>query len=154
MNHYKTDNSSWIAASHQDPYDVARLLALFLALSQSAPTRARKKVVNSKLNQCIRDFVQSHYLDGEPLEDVEELRRRLELRPPIFVAIKRINATSGPKRIAEELTFLRDLKGLHNVVPVITASRWEDQVVAVSPYFHGIDFRVPSFFTSPQILYS
>jgi hypothetical protein len=74
--------------------------------------------------------------------DLTQLQRNLETRPPVFVAIKRINATSGPKRIAEELMFLRDLKGLHHVVPITTASRWEDQVIAVSPYFSGIDFRV------------
>lgn len=143
VKHYTRDNNSWIAASRQDPFDVARLYAIFTALHNSIHTRARKKMVNSRLNQCIREFVMGHYLPGVAAEnaDFAQLQSNLEARPPVFVAIKRINATSGPKRIAEELMFLRDLKGLHHVVPVITASRWEDQVIVVSPYFYGLDFR-------------
>jgi hypothetical protein len=144
VKHYQRDNSSWIQGSRADPYDVARLLAVFMAIQGGAPTRTRKKLVISRLNQCIKDFIYNHYSGGVPGDsvDMSQVARRMEEEPPIFVAIKRINATSGPKRIAEELAFLRDLKGLHHVVPIVTASRWEDQVIAVSPYFHGTDFRV------------
>ena len=143
VRHYQKDNSAWVGASRQDPFDVARLLALFMALQKAIPTRARKKVINSRLNQCIKEYIRGHYLGGSAADEIDEeaLRQSLEARPPIFVAIKRINATSGPRRIAEEMKFLRDLQGLHHVVPVVTASRWEDQVVVVSPFFHGIDFR-------------
>lgn len=150
VKHYEKNNDSWISGSRPDPYDAARLLALFVALQNSViSTRARKKIVNSKLNQCIREYVWNAYLNGMGPDnsgggpvDVGRLESYLKVRPPVFVAIKRINATSGPKRITEELVFLRDLKGLHHIVPIITCSRWEDQVLAISPYFCGIDFRV------------
>lgn len=143
INYYHRDNSAWIAGSRQDSWDVARLFALVTALEQAVPTRARKRVVNSRLNQCIREYITKHYMPcaAEKI-DFAVLKRGLAARPPVFVAIKRINATSGPKRIAEELAFLRDLKGTHHIIPIISASRWEDQVIVVSPYFHGTDFRV------------
>lgn len=144
VKHYQKDNASWIASSRQDPFDVARLLALFTALHKAIPTRARKKVINSRLNQCIKEFVAGHYLPGYASDEIDAqlLKQNLEAKPPVFVAIKRINATSGPRRIAEEMKFLRDLQGLHHVVPIVTASRWEDQVIVVSPFFYGVDFRV------------
>lgn len=106
-------------------------------------TRARKRVINSRLNQTIREYIEQHYLaaDAGGILDLITLRRALEERPPMFVAIKRINATSGPKRIADEMSFLRTLRGQHHVVSIVTAMRHEDQIIMVSPYFHGLDFR-------------
>lgn len=61
--------------------------------------------------------------------------------PPHFVAIKRINATSAPARILDELSYLRVLGGRANIIPIITGSRFEDQVLVVFPYFCMSEFR-------------
>ncbi|KAI9103296.1 kinase-like domain-containing protein [Phlyctochytrium arcticum] len=57
------------------------------------------------------------------------------------VAIKRIYVTSSPQRIYSEIKILHILSGHPNVVPIITAMRHEDQVLAVLPYFRHLDFR-------------
>lgn len=61
---------------------------------------------------------------------------------PRFVAIKKIYVTSSPARIQNELELLYDLRGSDSVCPLITAFRYQDQVVAVLPYFRHWDFRV------------
>ena len=61
---------------------------------------------------------------------------------PKYVAIKKIYVTSSPTRIQNELELLHDLSGCDSVVPLITAFRYQDQVVAVLPYFKHVDFRV------------
>ncbi|RPB08558.1 kinase-like protein [Morchella conica CCBAS932] len=60
---------------------------------------------------------------------------------PKYVAVKRIYVTSSPARIQNELELLHDLSGCESVVPLITAFRCLDQVVAVLPYFKHVDFR-------------
>ncbi|KAL0637766.1 Cell division control protein 7 [Maublancomyces gigas] len=62
-------------------------------------------------------------------------------RGPKFVAVKKIYVTSSPARIQNELALLHDLTGHPSVVPLITAFRHADQVVAVLPYFKHVDFR-------------
>ncbi|KAG0356484.1 hypothetical protein BG005_004589 [Podila minutissima] len=57
------------------------------------------------------------------------------------VAIKRIYVTSSPERIESEIAILHDLSGHKNVVPLITAFRFNDQVLVVLPYFEHRDFR-------------
>ncbi|KAF8988841.1 hypothetical protein BGZ52_010818 [Haplosporangium bisporale] len=57
------------------------------------------------------------------------------------VAIKRIYVTSSPERIESEIAILHDLSGHKNVVPLITAFRFHDQVLVVLPYFEHRDFR-------------
>ncbi|CAG7997103.1 unnamed protein product [Penicillium salamii] len=74
-------------------------------------------------------------------------RRRLEGAPverkkPRFVALKKIYVTSSPLRIQNELELLHDLRGCGSVCPLITAFRYQDQVVAVLPYFPHTDFRI------------
>lgn len=61
---------------------------------------------------------------------------------PYFIALKRINATSSPQRILDEMSFLKHLGGKHNVVPVISGLRSEDQVLVTFPYFYSEEFRV------------
>ena len=61
---------------------------------------------------------------------------------PHFIALKRINATSSPQRILDEISFLKYLGGKNNVVPVISGIRGEDQVLVTFPYFYSEDFRV------------
>ncbi|KAF9922858.1 hypothetical protein FBU30_007001 [Linnemannia zychae] len=57
------------------------------------------------------------------------------------VALKRIYVTSSPDRIQNEISILHDLSGHKNVVPLITAFRFMDQVIVVLPYFEHRDFR-------------
>ncbi|KAF9143129.1 hypothetical protein BGX30_001249 [Mortierella sp. GBA39] len=57
------------------------------------------------------------------------------------VALKRIYVTSSPDRIQNEIAILHDLSGHKNVVPLITAFRFMDQVIVVLPYFEHRDFR-------------
>ncbi|KAJ5162437.1 hypothetical protein N7492_007829 [Penicillium capsulatum] len=59
-----------------------------------------------------------------------------------YVALKKIYVTSSPIRIQNELELLHDLRGCRSVCPLITAFRFQDQVVAVLPYFPHTDFRV------------
>ncbi|KAJ5766443.1 uncharacterized protein N7511_004059 [Penicillium nucicola] len=59
-----------------------------------------------------------------------------------FVALKKIYVTSSPLRIQNELELLHDLRGCGSVCPLITAFRFQDQVVAVLPYFPHTDFRI------------
>ena len=113
---------------------------MYISLATPVSTRARKKIVNSKLNQCIKTYIEREYGVFRSA-DFRELTAAIEAKPPVFVAIKRITATSGPKRIADELTYLKNLKGQHHVLPIVSAARHQDQVIVVSPYFSGMDFR-------------
>ncbi|KAF9436038.1 hypothetical protein BGZ76_004949 [Entomortierella beljakovae] len=58
-----------------------------------------------------------------------------------IVAIKRIYVTSSPRRIENEINILHALSGHKNVIPLITAFRFKDQVVAVLPYFEHSEFE-------------
>ncbi|KAJ5118544.1 hypothetical protein N7526_010181 [Penicillium atrosanguineum] len=74
-------------------------------------------------------------------------RRRVDGEPgrckqARFVALKKIYVTSSPIRIQNELELLHDLRGCRSVCPLITAFRFQDQVVAVLPYFPHTDFRI------------
>jgi cell division control protein 7 len=60
----------------------------------------------------------------------------------VFVAVKKIYATSSPERIRNEIAIMQDCRGCRNVSQIITAFRHEDQVVAVMPYHRNMDFRV------------
>ncbi|KAI5790744.1 kinase-like domain-containing protein [Peziza echinospora] len=70
-------------------------------------------------------------------------------RRPKYVAIKKIYVTSSPQRIMNELELLHILQGCEDVVPLITAFRHHDQVVAILPYFKHVDFR--NYFRSMKI---
>ncbi|OBA18100.1 uncharacterized protein OGAPODRAFT_80854 [Ogataea polymorpha] len=58
-----------------------------------------------------------------------------------IVALKRIYVTSSPSRIYNELQLLHSLVGCPNVAPLIDAVRYEDQVIAVLPFYKHADFR-------------
>ncbi|KAA8906496.1 hypothetical protein TRICI_005161 [Trichomonascus ciferrii] len=60
---------------------------------------------------------------------------------PKYVALKRIYVTSSPNRIINELKLLHELRGSSRVVPLITAFRDRDQVVAVMPLLPHHDFQ-------------
>lgn len=66
--------------------------------------------------------------------------RTKRLKSKHYVALKRIYVTSSPARILSELQMLKDMSH-PNVIPLLTAIRQNDQVIAVLPYFHHEDFR-------------
>ncbi|PYH95213.1 kinase-like protein [Aspergillus ellipticus CBS 707.79] len=96
------------------------------------------------------DTFQSTQMDG--WTDPAIKRRRIEgennrsipirRRKPRYVALKKIYVTSSPHRIQNELELLHDLRGCRSVCPLITAFRYQDQVVAVLPFFPHTDFRI------------
>lgn len=96
------------------------------------------------------DMFQDNHNDAWPSPPSK--RRRLENengrplpskpRKPRLVALKKIYVTSSPLRIQNELELLHDLRGCRSVCPLITAFRYQDQVVAVLPFFPHTDFRI------------
>lgn len=58
-----------------------------------------------------------------------------------LVALKRIYVTSSPQRIYNELKLLYTLSGHRNIASLLDVIRFEDQVIAVLPYFEHADFR-------------
>lgn len=64
-----------------------------------------------------------------------------DLPKEAFVAVKRIHATSSPTRIRNELEILATLHSGEHVCSVVTAMRWQDQVIVVMPCIEFTDFR-------------
>nr|POE47969.1 cell cycle serine/threonine-protein kinase hsk1 [Quercus suber] len=95
------------------------------------------------------DLLYEHYDNGWDQEADEENRIHpiADCKPndrshkPRFVAIKKIYVTSSPIRIMNELALLHDLRDSPNVCPLITAFRYQDQVIAILPFFQHQDFR-------------
>lgn len=81
--------------------------------------------------------------------DSPSKRLRNKKPRPRYVAIKKIYVTSSPSRIFNELELLKDLRNSDSVCPLITAFRYQDQVVAILPYFQHHDFR--EYFRTMQI---
>lgn len=124
VEHYKKDNSAWIHSNRQDPDDLDRILNLI--------SKRKRRSNTHQVYNLILQYLQNHYSN-----DIERIKKE----PPQMIAIKRINPTSGPKRIAEELSFLATCNGSSHVVPIISAHRHEDQILIVFPFFNAIDFR-------------
>lgn len=57
-----------------------------------------------------------------------------------YVAVKRIYVTSSQNRILNELKLLKELGACKALVPLISAIRHKDQVLAIMPYYHHHDF--------------
>jgi serine/threonine protein kinase len=145
-------NDEWIEYSRQDPEDAPRLLAFvqrlmeswsdFFQDQQKRTEEERKEHLASfsNLNMCIKNYVHGYV---NRLLGLKYDGRTATVPPiiPQFVALKRINPTSSPERLLDEISFLRELGGKHNVVPVVAGLRYQDQVIVVFPYFHSPDFR-------------
>ena len=116
VRHHQTDNSSWINYSLQDPDD-------FVIFERSLIEKLHPK---THLQSILKTYF-THTL--KPTQQ------------PYFVALKRINMTSNPDRVKDELAFLKELNSTPNIIPLITALRFEDQIIAVYPYFKHDDFR-------------
>ena len=163
VRHYKSDNSDWIHASVQDLGDAVKLWMLVELIEKVPKDGRRREVFKSVGVTALVSWLREHVLmdwleravaivkhnkengasngaDDWEVSEVELAQAMIDY-PPHFVAIKRINSTSSPSRILDELSYLRVLGGKSNVVPVITGSRYEDQVLVVFPYFHHADFR-------------
>lgn len=72
-------------------------------------------------------------------------RNRNKIKPikrknPI-VALKQIYVTSSPNRIFNELNLLYILTGNSHVAPLLDVLRYQDQVLAILPYYQHADFR-------------
>ncbi|KAH3678304.1 hypothetical protein WICMUC_001585 [Wickerhamomyces mucosus] len=85
----------------------------------------------------------ANYLIGEKIYSSPEIKRRkkAKTKPKIYVALKRIYVTSSPQRIFNELNLLYMLSGSKRVAPLLEALRFQDQIIAVLPYYHHADFR-------------
>ncbi|CCE61507.1 hypothetical protein TPHA_0A04330 [Tetrapisispora phaffii CBS 4417] len=59
-----------------------------------------------------------------------------------YVALKKIYVTSSPQRIYNELNLLYILTGNPRVAPLCDATRFQDQVIAILPYYPHEEFRV------------
>jgi hypothetical protein len=100
------------------------------------------------INRCLLAFTMAHLSLMEARNDPlvsprgEKLKSSLPETLPRFVALKRINPTSSPERLEDELSFIYVMGGKANVLPLITGLRFEDQVIAVFPYFSAPEFRV------------
>lgn len=58
-----------------------------------------------------------------------------------IVALKQIYVTSSPHRIYNELKLLYLLTGKSCIAPLLDVLRYQDQVVAILPFYHHADFR-------------
>lgn len=157
VQHFDTDNGHWKAWSRQDPEDAPRLLAFVQRLMEgwSAYFAQNNNTTNtnnfgerkehlssfSNLNMSIKNYVHDYVRRLLTLQYDGQSKPSTPPIAPHFVALKRINPTSSPERLIDEISFLKELGGKHNVVPVISGMRYQDQVIVVFPYFYCPDFR-------------
>ncbi|KAG9063681.1 hypothetical protein KI688_003792 [Linnemannia hyalina] len=87
------------------------------------------------------DYQMEKLPDADVSEDKSTTTKLSDSEGGKVVALKRIYVTSSPDRIQNEIAILHDLSGHKNVVPLITAFRFMDQVIVVLPYFEHRDFR-------------
>ncbi|EGV63879.1 Cell division control protein 7 [Yamadazyma tenuis] len=67
-------------------------------------------------------------------------KAKLKTKNPV-VALKQIYVTSSPNRIYNELNLLYILTGNSHIAPLLDVLRFQDQVVAILPYYPHADFR-------------
>ena len=169
LNYYDCDNSHWSNYSRQNQLDYLRLWRWFFAQKETAVDelvifkngkRAEfKKPARSQAGTSLYALIRNFFYDWawrglnalskeisidklDPILLPSLLQAKMFQFRPHFIALKRINATSSPSRVLDELKFLQELGGKHNVVPLINGYRCEDQIVVTFPYFHSEDFRV------------
>ncbi|CAH6720709.1 cell division control protein 7 [[Candida] jaroonii] len=68
-----------------------------------------------------------------------ETKKKKQKNP--IVALKQIYVTSSPNRIYNELNLLYILTGNSHIAPLLDVLRYQDQVVAILPYYPHADFR-------------
>lgn len=130
---YKRDNQEWIMSSLQDPGDVVKVWAIaywyefwrakvcdhYLDIQERKNAKNVLKTVGfNPWLANVKGYVNGVWLErakrvlahrGVQAPSPRELAMTMREYPPHFVAIKRINATSSPARILDELSFLRVL---------------------------------------------
>lgn len=72
---------------------------------------------------------------------LQRTNARCKPKKNALVALKQIYVTSSPNRIHNELNLLYMLSGNAHVAPLLDILRYQDQVVAILPYYHHSDFR-------------
>lgn len=75
-----------------------------------------------------------------PLKSIVAKRKLGKKKNPL-VALKQIYVTSSPNRIHNELNLLFMLSGNSHVAPLLDILRYQDQVLAILPYYQHADFR-------------
>lgn len=75
-----------------------------------------------------------------PLKRTKRKIKPTKKKNPI-VALKQIYVTSSPNRIFNELNLLYILTGNSHVAPLLDVLRYQDQVLAILPYYQHADFR-------------
>jgi len=85
----------------------------------------------------------TRYLMGDSIWSSPDIKKRKTQKKPskTYVALKRIYVTSSPQRIFNELNLLYMLSGSSRVAPLLEALRFQDQIIAVLPYYAHSDFR-------------
>lgn len=75
-----------------------------------------------------------------PLKRDSSIEKIKKHKNPV-VALKQIYVTSSPSRIHNELNLLYMLSGNSYVAPLLDVLRYQDQVVAILPFYKHSDFR-------------
>ncbi|CAG8609418.1 1024_t:CDS:2, partial [Scutellospora calospora] len=57
------------------------------------------------------------------------------------VAIKKIIINYSVERVAEEISILRELRGYNSIIQLLSAHRYEDEVILITPHFEHDRFR-------------
>ncbi|CCH44452.1 Cell division control protein [Wickerhamomyces ciferrii] len=85
----------------------------------------------------------TRYLMGDSIWSSPDIKKRKTHKKPstVYVALKRIYVTSSPQRIFNELNLLYILSGSSRIAPLLEALRFQDQIIAVLPYYAHSDFR-------------
>ncbi|CAG8594778.1 153_t:CDS:2, partial [Racocetra fulgida] len=58
-----------------------------------------------------------------------------------YVAIKKIILNYSIGRVAEEISILRELRGYNSIIKLLSAHRYEDEVILITPHFEHDKFR-------------
>ncbi|CAG8612161.1 5257_t:CDS:2, partial [Cetraspora pellucida] len=58
-----------------------------------------------------------------------------------YVAIKKIVVNYSIGRVAEEISILRELRGYDSIIQLLSAHRYEDEVILITPHFEHDKFR-------------
>ncbi|CAG8521341.1 1217_t:CDS:2 [Dentiscutata erythropus] len=58
-----------------------------------------------------------------------------------YVAIKKIIINYSIGRVAEEISILHELRGYGNIIQLLSAHRYEDEVILITPHFEHDKFR-------------
>ncbi|CCE83902.1 Piso0_004499 [Millerozyma farinosa CBS 7064] len=90
------------------------------------------------LNGSIK--LKSDLWKSPPLRNGKPSKKTGSKKNPI-VALKQIYVTSSPSRIYNELNLLYMLSGSVHVAPLLDVLRFQDQVLAILPYYSHSDFR-------------